>query len=176
MSLNIPFFWNEGVPKLVSHFVKIQGKFRDKQTEPRKIEFFKNHWRNLFEIMNLDCQHIFCSQNKILGQSQYVCIHNSTEHEHLLSVVHVHAHNWIILRICLGNRNFEVDFLPPLIFLELNIVIFGNIIFKCPSVTEKMLYFTAHIRHSRMSTKFKLFFSHSKTPCNYGMHCIMIPY
>ena len=60
---------------------------------------------------------------------------------------------------------FEVDFLPPLIFFELNIVIFGNIIFKCPSVSEKMTYFTAHMGHSGMSTKLKLFSSHSKTPC-----------
>ena len=52
---------------------------------------------------------------------------------------------------------FEVDFLPPLIFLELNIVIFGNIIYKCPTFTGKITYFTAHMGHSGMSTKFQTF-------------------
>ena len=35
---------------------------------------------------------------------------------------------------------------------QLVLPLFGNIIFKCPSVTEKITYFTAHMGHSGMST------------------------
>ena len=60
---------------------------------------------------------------------------------------------------------FEVNFLSPLVFLEFNIGILGNMIYKCPTFTGKMRYVAAHMVLSGPSMKSKLFFSHSITPC-----------
>ena len=77
--------------------------------------FLNNPWSDLYQILKIIYQHIFCSSNKILGQSLHIRMKGDHQawlcmHRHCMSTfTHdkcscVHAQERIIQKITLENR------------------------------------------------------------------------